>query len=141
MALHLKKRCLINVNPVVRLARFRPIDISVSLRLRPNANVIHVRELAETWVRAFLDPYQGGIDREGWSFGGTLYAQDFARMVSDIHEVRHVSEVRLYGDLDETVERPTAGWEKGEGKDELRLDQEDLFHVIRVRIQTEDLNS
>jgi hypothetical protein len=141
VALHLKKRCLINVNPVVRLAQFRPVDISVSLRLRPNANVIHVRELAEVWVRAFLDPYEGGIDRTGWSFGGTLYAQDFARMVTDIPEVRHVSDVRLYGDLEQAVERPTAGWERGEGKDELQLDQEDLFHVIRVRIQTEDLTS
>lgn len=141
VALHLKRRCLINVNPVVRLAQFRPVDISVSLRLRPNANVIHVRELAEVWVRAFLDPYEGGIDRAGWSFGGTLYAQDFARMVTDIPEVRHVSEVRLYGDLEAAVERTTAGWERGEGKDELQLDQEDLFHVIRVRIQTEELTS
>jgi predicted phage baseplate assembly protein len=115
---HLKKRCLINVNPEVRLARFMPVDISVTLRLRPNTNVIHVRETAERWVRAFLDPYEGGIDREGWSFGGTLYAQDFARMVTDIQEVRHVSDVRLYGDLGEG-ERPLPGWEKGEGQSEL----------------------
>ena len=62
-------------------------------------------------------------------------------MVTDIPEVRHVSEVRLYGNLDDSVERPTAGWEKGEGEDELQLDQEDLFHVVRVRIQTEDPHS
>jgi len=134
---YLKKRSLINVNPVVRLALFRPIDISVTLRLRPNTNVIHVRELAESWVRAFLDPYEGGIDRDGWSFGGTLYAQDFARMVTDIHEVRHVSEVSLYGDLDEG-ESPIPGWEKGEGGVELQLDGADLFRVMRVRIEVED---
>ena len=134
---HLKKRCLINVNPEVRLARFMPVDISVTLRLRPNTNVIHVRETAERWVRAFLDPYEGGIDREGWSFGGTLYAQDFARMVTDIQEVRHVSDVRLYGDLGEG-ERPLPGWEKGEGQSELQLAEDDLFQVKRIRIEIED---
>ncbi len=137
VATHLKRRCLINVNPSVRLAAFKPIDISVSLRLRPNANVIQVRELAELWVRAFLDPYEGGIDREGWSFGGTLYAQDFARMVSDIPEVRHVSDVRLYGDVGEGP-HPLPGWEQGEGATELVLNTHDLFDVLRVRIRTED---
>jgi hypothetical protein len=135
---YLQRRCLINVNPAVRLARFLPIDLSLTLRLRPNANVIHVRELAELWVRAFLDPYEGGLDREGWVFGGTLYAQDFARMVSDISEVRHVSDVRLYDVSGEDVERSIPGWEKGEGEGELMLTEHDLFVVNRVRIQVED---
>jgi predicted phage baseplate assembly protein len=134
---YLRKRCLININPKVRLAEFKPIDISLTLRLRPNANVIHVREQAEAWARAFLDPYEGGIEREGWSFGGTLYAQDFARMVSDIREVRHVSEVRLYGDLEEG-DRPLLGWETGEGMEVLQLTQRDLFQVMRIRVQIED---
>jgi hypothetical protein len=99
--------------------------------------VIHVREQAEAWARAFLDPYEGGIEREGWSFGGTLYAQDFARMVSDIREVRHVSEVRLYGDLEEG-DRPLLGWETGEGMEVLQLTQRDLFQVMRIRVQIED---
>ena len=135
---YLQRRCLINVNPVVRLARFQPIDVSLTLRLRPNANVIQVRELAERWVRAFLDPYEGGLDREGWLFGGTLYAQDFARMVTDISEVRHVSDVRLYDLSGGEAERSIPGWEKGEGESELMLTEHDLFVVNRVRIQTED---
>jgi len=137
VANHLKKRCLINVNPAVRLAEFMPVDISISLRLRPNTNVIHVREIAEAWVRAFLDPYEGGIDRDGWAFGGTLYAQDFARMVSDIPEVRHVSNVRLYG-ASTGGERPLPGWERDQGEEELQLDNADLFHVKRIRIEIED---
>ena len=137
VATHLKRRCLINVNPSVRLAQFKPLDISVTLRLRPNANVIHVREMAETWVRAFLDPYEGGLDRDGWAFGGTLYAQDFARMVTDIGEVRHVSDVSLYTELG-AAEHPLPGWEQGQGDSELLLTEFDLFHVKRVRIQIED---
>ncbi len=115
-----------------------PVDVNVVLRLRSNANIVHVREGAEAWVRGFLDPYSGGLDREGWPFQGTLYAQDFARMVSDIPEVRHVVEVRLF-DLSDSSDRAVPGWEEGEGSAELQLLEQDLFDVRRIRIQTEDL--
>ncbi len=135
---YLKRRCLINVNPVVRLAEFMPVDLSVSLRLRPNANIVHVREAAEAWVRRFLDPYQGGLDNEGWPFRGTLYAQDFARLVTDLPEVRHVGEVRLYDQSAADSDAARPGWEEGEGTTELQLLEHDLFVLGRVRIQTED---
>jgi len=134
---YLKRRCLINVDPVVRLAAFMSTDVSMTLRLRPNANVILVRENAAAWIRRFLDPYEGGIDGEGWPFGGTLYAQDFARMVSDIEEVRHVSEVELF-DMSDADPRAVPGWEEGHGDDELVLTEHDLFVVRRVRVRTEE---
>ncbi|MCB9776970.1 MAG: baseplate J/gp47 family protein [Alphaproteobacteria bacterium] len=135
---YLKRRCLINVDPVVRLAKFLPIDLSVTLRLRPNANIVQVREAAQAWVLSFLDPYEGGLDGEGWPFGGTLYAQDFARLVSDIAEVRHVVDVQLHDMRAADLERGVPGWEEGEGDPELVLDDHDLFMVRRVRITTED---
>jgi len=135
---YLKRRCLINVDPVVRLAAFLPIDVSVTVRMRPNANIIQVREQAEAWVHGFLDPYSGGLDGEGWPFGGTLYAQDFARMVSEISEVRHVVDVQLYDMRATDFRRGVPGWEEGEGESELLLTEHDLFVVRRVRITTED---
>ena len=138
VANYLRRRCLINVDPVVRLAAFMRIDVSVTLRLRPMANVITVREAAQTWVSRFLDPYLGGLDAEGWPFGGTLYAQDFARMVSDIGEVRHVVDVQLYDMSAPEKLRSVPGWEEGEGMSELQLSQHDLFVVRRVRIRTEE---
>jgi predicted phage baseplate assembly protein len=135
---YLKRRCLINVNPVVRLAEAMPVDVSVTLRLRPNANLLAVREAAQRWVERFLDPYEGGLDKQGWPFGGTLYAQDFARMVSDLPEVRHVIDVALYDMSGEKRRRGVPGWEEGEGVKELFLVEADLFSVRRVRIRTED---
>ena len=135
---YLKKRCLINVLPVVRLAQFLPIDVSVTLRLRPNANLLAVREAAQKWVERFLDPYVGGLDGQGWPFSGTLYAQDFARMVSAINEVRHVVDVALYDMGGERRRRGVPGWEEGEGVKELFLVEHDLFAVRRVRIRTEE---
>lgn len=134
---YLKRRCLINVAPIVRLAAFMAIDVSITLRLRPNANVIQIRELASEWIAAFLDPYHGGLDREGWPFGGTLYAQDFARMVSDIPEVRHVADVQLY-DMSAKDARSVPGWEEGLGTGELILNQHDLFMVRRIRVLSEE---
>jgi hypothetical protein len=136
---YLKRRALINVHPVVRLADALPIDVSVTLRLRPNANLLAVREAAQAWVERFLDPYEGGLDGGGWPFRGTVYAQDFARMVSDIPEVRHVVDVALYDMGGERRRRGVPGWEEGEGVKELVLTQHDLFTVRRVRVRTEDV--
>jgi predicted phage baseplate assembly protein len=141
VASYLAQRCLINVEPVVRLASFLPIDISVTLRLRPNANLLVVREAAERWVRTFLDAYAGGLDGEGWPFGGTLYAQDFSRMVARIPEIRHVIDVQIYDMHRETRADAPPGWESGDGLDELALVGHDLFEVRRVRILTEEEGS
>ena len=82
----------------------------------------------------FLDPYTGGLDGEGWVFGGTLYGQDFARMVSDLPEIRHIMDVQIF-DMSDKDPRSVPGWESGSGVDELSLAGFDLFHVRRIRIQ------
>lgn len=133
---YLSRRCLVNVTPRVRLATFQEVDVSVTVRLRPNANFILVRELAKGWVKKFLDPYEGGLDAGGWPFGGTLYAQDFGRMVTDLVEVRHVVDVQVY-DVAEKAE-PTPGWEKGQGARTLVLDKRDLFVLRHVRVISEE---
>ncbi len=135
---YLKRRSLINVDPVVRLACFRPIDVSVLLRLRPNANILVVREQAIAWIRRFLDAYDGGFDKDGWPFGGTLYAQDLARLVADLPDVRHVAQVRLYDMADPARQREGPGWEQGEGVESLQQEGHDLFLVRRIRVLAEE---
>ena len=99
--------------------------------------MIAVREQAQVFVRKFLDPYDGGIENKGWPFGGTLYAQDFGRIVSEISAIRHVTDVKLFG-VEEGRDQQFPGWEKGQGSDLLTLDNEDLFIVRHVRILSED---
>jgi hypothetical protein len=149
---HLARRCLVNVQPIVRLANFQPVDVTMTVRLRPNANFVHVRELAKNWIRRFLDPYVGGLDGSGWPFRGTLYAQDFGRMVSDIPEVRHVVDVQVHAvtPVVPTISHTssahvvpwdprntTPGWETGEGSKTLILDR-DLFVLRYVRVISEE---
>ena len=138
---YLRRRCLINVQPKVRLATFRPIDVSLTVRLRPNANLLVVRERAIAWVKRFLDPYQGGLDRNGWPFAGTLYAQDLARLVADIPDVRHVSDVHLYDVSDPNARRKGPGWELGQGVELLQQVEHDLFWARRVRVLGEELGA
>jgi hypothetical protein len=150
---HLAKRCLVNVQPMVRLATFQPVDVSVTLRLRPNANFVQVREWAKGWIRRFLDPYHGGLDGDGWPFHGTLFAQDFGRMVADLPEVRHVVEVEVFPvQATAPMVDPSSaahvvpwdprdhvpGWEKGQGTRTLLLDLKDLFVLRYVRVISEE---
>ncbi len=136
---YIKRRCLINVKPKVRLATFRPIDVSLTVRLRPNANLLVVRERAIGWVKRFLDPYGGGLDRKGWPFRGTLYAQDLARLVADIPDIRHVSDVQLYDMSNTKARRAGPGWEQGEGVELLQQVQHDLFWARRIRVLGEEI--
>jgi hypothetical protein len=138
---YLSTRCLVNVRPNVRLATFQEVDVLVKLRLRPNANFIQVRERAQDWVGRFLDPYDGGLDGKGWPFSGTLYAQDFGRMVSDLPEVRHVVDVQVFEVRKEGVELDYPGWEKGQGVDSLVLSEDDLFVLRHVRVVSEEDDS
>jgi predicted phage baseplate assembly protein len=133
----LARRCLVNVRPKVRLAVFQPVDVSIDVRLRPNANQVQVRDEVHRWVRRFLDPYAGGLDGEGWPFGATLYAQDFGRLVTDIPEVRHVVEVRLYplDDLFGAEITAPPGWETSPGDLVLPLVNTDLLRVREVRVR------
>jgi hypothetical protein len=135
---YLGKRSLVNVEPRVRLASFKEVDVSVTLRLRPNANIMLVRERGREWVARFLDPYVGGLDGSGWPFGGTLYAQDFGRMVADVPEVRHVVDVQLYEVGKDGRDKSVAGWEQGQGLATLVLDKADLFILRRVRVRSEE---
>jgi predicted phage baseplate assembly protein len=138
---YLSKRCLVNVRPEVRLATFQEVDVLVKLRLRPNANFIQVRERAKEWVGRFLDPYDGGLDANGWPFSGTLYAQDFGRMVSDLNEVRHVVDVQVFEVRKEGMDLDYPGWEKGQGVDSLVLSVDDLFVLRHVRVVSEEDDS
>jgi len=132
---YIEKRCLINVQPVVRLATFRAVDVAVTVRLRPNSNLVALRDHAEAWVRRFLDPYRGGLDADGWPFGGTLFAQDFARMVTDLPDIRHVVAVAVHA-VDDPAASP--GWERDEGTDVLGLTAHDLFVLRHVRVRAEE---
>ncbi|MCO4744014.1 MAG: baseplate J/gp47 family protein [Proteobacteria bacterium] len=133
---YLARRCLVNVQPVVRLATFQKVDVSIVLRLRANTNLLQVRDRAQAWIARFLDPYFGGLDADGWPFGATLYAEDFGRMVTDIPEVRHIMDVEVYAvgaDDDEKV----PGWEAGRGSRTLVLESDDLFQVRNIRVRAE----
>lgn len=131
---HLARRCLVNVRPRVRLATFLPVDVSIDVRLRQGAHRAAVREQVSAWITRFLDPYRGGIDGEGWPFGGTLYAADFARLITDIPDVRHVVDVRVFS-TDGGDTRTPPGWERASGAAELVLSDADLFRPREIRVR------
>lgn len=132
---HLAHRCLVNVQPAVRLATFTTVDVSVTVRARDNAGASSVRDEAAAWVTRFLDPYDGGLDGTGWPFGAPFVAADVGRMVTDLPGVRHVVEVLLYPVADDS---PSRGWEQLGGHSDLTPGAADLFAVRHVRVQVHE---
>jgi predicted phage baseplate assembly protein len=133
----LARRCLVNVRPRVRLATFQVVDVALDVRLRPGANRVAAREQVSTWIRRFLDPYEGGLDGTGWAFGATLYAQDLARLVVDVADVRHVVDARVHV-VDDPGGDNGPGWEATVGESVLPLRDADLLHARHVRVRFAD---
>ena len=148
---YVRERCLINIRPIVRLATFCSIDISLRIRLHSNTDIVSVRENVKRWLESFLDPYRGGFDQKGWPFKGTLYQQDISRMLAEIPEIRHLSDVELY-DVSDKENHNVAAWDMASDvfgteeqgakgllpQSEIRLLAYDLFHLRRIRIYVED---
>ena len=131
---HLARRCLVNVQPMVELAAFVPVDVEVAVRLRGPGQAHAAEPEIEAWIRRFLDPWSGGIDGTGWPFGATLYPQDLARMAADVSAVRHVVGMRAFpiGALSDPP-----GWERGRGQSTLSLEGAELLSLRFVRVRVE----
>jgi hypothetical protein len=141
VAAWLGRRCLVNVRPRVRLATFLTVDVAIDVRLRPGAHRVAAREQVTAWVRRFLDPYEGGLDGGGWAFGATLYAQDLARLVGDVPDVRHVVDARVHP-IPDPAGRPGPAWASTAGEAVLALRGRgagaDLLHARHVRVRFVD---
>ena len=122
-----------NVRPEVRLAKYRAIDVRLRLRVLPSANRMGVRSESERWIRSFLDPYRGGVGGCGWPFGGTLFAEDFGRLIADLPDVRHVMGVELF-ELTGGAAALHPGWVHGGGVARVCLVDADLFVVRHVLV-------
>ena len=87
---YVTERCLINTQVKVDMAELVSIAVELQCRLQPGTNPSGVRERAEEWVVRFLDPYEGGVDGEGWPFGELPRAEDLQHIITEIPEIRHV---------------------------------------------------
>ena len=58
-------------------------------------------------------------------------------MVSDISDVRHVTEVFLF-DMSQDPNKETPGWEISMGEKDVALTDYDLYVVRRIRVRIEE---
>ncbi len=92
---YVAERCLINTQVRVQMVQLIPITVDMRALLHPQTNPSGVRERAEAWIAHFLDPYEGGVDSEGWPFGEVPRSQDIQHILKEIPEIRHVEDCTI----------------------------------------------
>lgn len=89
---YLLERCVMGVEPEVRVATQADVAVEVDVRWWPGRRDA---EAVEAWVRRYLDPWTGGPAGGGVGLGAGLDARDLGRVVTEVAAVRHVVRARL----------------------------------------------
>jgi predicted phage baseplate assembly protein len=76
---------------------YRRIGVYATLQLACNADPADVRARALAAVDAFLDPLDGGPDRNGWPIGRTVYRTEVLALLADVEGVLRAIEFGLRG--------------------------------------------
>ena len=83
------------VAPVYRLIR-----VEVDLSVKRTADFAQVRAAVEADLNRFLHPLTGGVDDQGWSFGGTVFFSDIYRLILDVPDVLRIAGGQLVIKID-----------------------------------------
>jgi hypothetical protein len=74
------------------------VDVMTRVVAQPDADPASVENETGGQVRAFLDPWDGGGDREGWPFGRALYKSELLQRLEHVAGVDHVESLIVNGD-------------------------------------------
>jgi predicted phage baseplate assembly protein len=77
---------------------FTGLRLQVTLRAKPGVNTKALKKIAGETIAAFLDPYEGWEDQQGWQFGRSVYRSELYQRIESIEGVDHVSELTMNGD-------------------------------------------
>ncbi|UCF92832.1 MAG: putative baseplate assembly protein [Desulfobacterales bacterium] len=82
------------VNP-----EFSQINLEITVQARPGKNPVDLASTVEEAVREFLDPYDGGEQREGWPFGRDVHRSELYQLIEGLDGVDHVQQMKMNGDV------------------------------------------
>ncbi len=107
---------------------YQGVSVAVLVRALPGRPSEVVRQRVLEAIATFVHPLRGGIDRDGWDFGGTLTSVALAQVIEAVDGVLAVDELQLFEYDLRTRERV------GEGRDSLALADRSLFLEADSRV-------
>jgi predicted phage baseplate assembly protein len=95
---YLHARCVLGFGVEVRAPELIWISVKAQLRVPIDSHPVVRREVqrrAETELYQFLNPFTGGIQRNGWPFGRDLYLSEVYGLLQRIPSVEFIESVRM----------------------------------------------
>jgi baseplate J-like protein len=99
---YLEPRRLLTVRHAVVAPLYAPVAVEARYALRPGARPEEVNPAAERAIRAFLDPYAGGPEGQGWPFGRDVHLSEIHQVLEAVPGLDFVGSVDLTSDADVT---------------------------------------
>jgi len=95
---YLHARCVLGVGVEVRAPEVIWISVKAELRVPIDSHPVVRRDVqrrAEAELYAFLNPFKGGMQRQGWPFGRDLYLSEVYGLLQRIPSVEFIESVRM----------------------------------------------
>jgi hypothetical protein len=115
----LDKRRLITTRVHVVGPEYVPVSIDVQVARKPNTLADTIWKSVENKLRQFMDPINGGPDRNGWPFGRNVYKSELFNLIENIDGIDHVKGIVFDGS-------PT--------KPSVEIGERQLVHLINIKV-------
>jgi len=95
---YLRARCVLGVGLEVRLPEITWVSVTAELMVSQESHLGlmgEVQQRAETELYRYLNPYTGGVRREGWPFGRDVHLSEIYGILQKIPSVEYVEAVRV----------------------------------------------
>ena len=94
---HLEPRRILTTRVVVVGPAFAPVGLDLLVARSARAGEAQLRREIAGRIEAFLDPYTGGLDGDGWPVGRSVYLSELLALVDRVPGVDHVPDLTLTG--------------------------------------------
>ncbi len=118
---YLDERRLITTIVHVVGPSFTIVRLNVTFQAKPGVNAEAVKQAVGEALAAFLDPYEGWKDQQGWPYGRDLYRSELYQLIESIEGVDHVTALQMKGDATATATVIPVGENSLVGLDELTV--------------------
>jgi hypothetical protein len=88
-------RMIIGTKLKVRLCDQTHIRIEIQVNFYSHANKESVKKAMEAKIREYLNPIQGGIEKQGWPYGKSLTSEELIPLVQRIPGVKNVGTITI----------------------------------------------